>query len=177
MSELIKRKLSDISNEDSSTDSSIIIELKNKKKTRINKQQFTDEELLSHYRKNPVTNKESRYCRYSCCEKQASFGPRFGPRLRCATHKLSTDVNNRAKICEFDGCTIQASFGPIESIKVFRCRTHKLDNDINKTNPICIYKDCDLTASFGPPKGNKLTCLEHKEKDYVNLKKFNSRIK
>ncbi len=176
MSELIKRKLSDVLDEDSSTDSSIIVESQYKK-TRINKQQFTDEELLDHYRKNRTTKKESRYCRYSCCEKQASFGPKSGPRLRCATHKLSTDVNNRARICEHDGCTIQASFGPIESIKVFRCGTHKLVNDINKTNPMCIFKDCDLTASFGPPKGNKLTCLAHKEKDYINLKKFNSRIK
>lgn len=176
MSELIKRNISDVLNEDNSTESSIIVKSKYKK-TRLDIEKFPDEELLDHYRKYPSTNKESRYCRYSCCIKQASFGPKNGPKLRCATHKLSTDMNNRARICEFDGCTIQASFGPIETNKALRCGTHKLEHDINKTNPMCIFKNCDLTASFGPPKGNKLTCVTHKEKDYVNLKICNSRKK
>ncbi len=157
-----KRKISDVLNEDE-----LII-----KKPRINKKTFTDEELLIYYEENPETIKEVRYCRYSCCRKQASFGPKNGLKLRCATHKLSTDLNNRAKKCEFDGCMIQASFGPIINHKVFRCVTHKLVDDINKTNSICVFPNCYLTASFGPIKSNKLTCLIHKEKDYVNLKKI-----
>ncbi len=175
-----KRKLDDITSEfdnsDNSTDStdSIITELKIKK-ARIEKDKkiYTDKELLEHYRKNPVIKKESRYCRFSLCEKQASFGPANGPKLRCLTHKLSTDVNNRAKRCQELGCKLQPSFGPKDNKKVLRCGKHKLPTDINKTNSICINPLCKLTASFGPIDGIKLTCLAHKEKDYVNLKKLN----
>ncbi len=135
------------------------------------KPNFTDEELLNHYRKNPPIKKYMRDCRYSGCTKQASFGPITGGWYRCKTHKLSTDKNNRARKCETDGCKLQASFGPQESKKVFRCKKHKLPGDINKTNSICSYPGCKKTASFGLDGGKKLTCYDHKLSNYVNIKK------
>ena len=58
--------------------------------------------------------------------------------------------------------------------KVLRCGKHRLPDDINKTNAICIHPSCKLTASFGLIDGIKLTCITHKEKNYVNLKKLNA---
>ncbi len=170
-----------LSDSDKSDDSDYYTEYKNdkpnpNKKLRKEQSIYTDEELREYYRKNPSTKKESRYCRFYGCEKQASFGPKFGGKFRCATHKFSTDVNNRAKRCKVEGCMIQPSFGPEDNNKVLRCGTHKLPSDINKTNVYCSHPDCDLTASFGPKNGQKLTCLLHKEKDYVNIKKFNRKI-
>jgi hypothetical protein len=132
---------------------------------------FTDEELLDHFKKNPIIKKYIRYCRYLNCEKQASFGPVLGGKYRCATHKLSTDVNNRAKKCQYEGCKLQASFGPETGPKVFRCGNHKLPSDINKTNAYCVFPSCKKTASFGPVGGKKLTCITHKESNYVNIKR------
>ncbi len=136
---------------------------------------FTDEELLQHFRRNPVLKKEKRFCIFSLCNKQASFGPKGGARYRCKTHKLSTDVNNRIKKCVIDGCEISASFGPVDGPKVFRCRKHRLQSDINKTNAICSHPKCKKTASFGPTDGvdagKKITCEDHKLPSYINNKK------
>lgn len=177
-----KRKFDDIkSNEtvetiesdESDENLSTIIESQIKKSRTITKT-YTDEELLQHFRKNPVIKKHSRYCRFFLCGKQASFGPPNGSKLRCLTHKLSTDINNRAKRCQEFGCNLQPSFGPKDDKKVLRCGKHKLSNDINKTNAICVHPSCKLTASFGLMDRIKLTCLAHKEKDYINLKKLNA---
>lgn len=104
-------------------------------------------------------------CCYYACGRAPSFAPRGTKKaLRCASHRLGSDVNVRHKPCCSPGCARPARYGNHSSTKT-RCSSHKTgDDDIDLSVRRCVFPGCPVPASYLPVRvgGKPVRCASHR---------------
>lgn len=111
-----------------------------------------------------------KMCEYEQCNTRPTFGTTKA--IRCLLHKLKDDIPFGYKYCEVKNCKLIPSFSDNINNVALRCSKHKLPNwiDVSHSSAMCKFENCTKQGSYGLPNGKVEYCLEHKDKNMIDIK-------